>query len=59
MTGYRAVVWGTDGLPIDLNTLIDPTRGWLLTSANEITDNGWIVGQGMFDPDGPGGVEPY
>ncbi|MCC7408983.1 MAG: DUF3466 family protein [Phycisphaeraceae bacterium] len=59
MTGYRAVVWGTDGMPIDLNTLIDPTSGWLLTSALEITDNGWIVGRGMFDPDGPGGVEAY
>ncbi|MBN1787769.1 MAG: PEP-CTERM sorting domain-containing protein [Sedimentisphaerales bacterium] len=32
---------------IDLNTLIDPNCGWLLTDAWSINNNGWIVGQGV------------
>lgn len=39
------------GQILDLNTLIDPAilqAGWLLTSATDINENGWIVGN-MFN----------
>ena len=55
----RAVFWGADGVAVDLNTLIDPNSGWTLVTAREISDTGWIIGNGMFDPDGPGGQDPY
>jgi hypothetical protein len=51
----RAVYWGLDAVPVDLNSLIDPASGWTLTSAQAISDTGWIGGQGRFDPDGPSG----
>lgn len=54
-----AVLWGSDGVAIDLNTLIDPTSGWRLIEAASITDNGYIAGVGMFDPDGTGPVAAY
>ncbi len=57
--GAVAVYWGADGVPIDLNTLIDPSSGWHLDYATDISRTGWIVGQGLFDPDGLGGQEPY
>jgi probable HAF family extracellular repeat protein len=34
------------GANIDLNTLIDPSSGWILQYANSINNNGWIVGFG-------------
>ncbi len=34
---------------IDLNTLIDPASGWILTSARDINDAGQITGTGLFD----------
>jgi hypothetical protein len=40
----HAVAWGADGTAIDLNSLIDPKSGWILTNANSISDTGWIVG---------------
>ena len=52
---YRA----DDGAAIDLNTLIDPASGWLLTEASSISDTGWIVGMGLFDPGGPEGEDAY
>lgn len=33
---------------VDLNDLIDPSSGWLLTMASAINDNGDIVGWGFF-----------
>jgi hypothetical protein len=53
--GNRAVYWGLDGEAVDLNTLIDPTSGWFLWTATDISDTGWIAGAGFFDPDGVGG----
>jgi hypothetical protein len=50
----RALYWGLDAVPVDLNSLIDPASGWTLTSAHSINDAGWIGGEGSFDPDGPG-----
>jgi hypothetical protein len=57
--GTKAVLWRPDGEAIDLNTLIDPASGWTLQRANSITDTNWIAGTGTFDPDGPGGQNPY
>ena len=57
---YHAVYWATDDTrAIDLNTLIDPTSGWMLEQALDISDTGWIVGVGQFDPDGPGEQASY
>ena len=57
--GFRAVYWGADNLAVDLNTLIDPASGWMLEDARSISDTGWIVGLGSFDPDGAGGLDAY
>ena len=57
--GYRAVAWGLDGSAVDLNDLIDPNGGWTLADALYISDTGWIVGNGHYDPDGAGGFDAY
>ncbi len=57
--GSRAVYWNPDGTVVDLNTLIDPDSGWLLTNATAISDTGWIAGIGNYDPDGSGGQDAY
>lgn len=55
MVGYSDLsgTSGTDhaflysgGAMTDLNTLIDPTSGWILQQATAINDSGWIVGFG-------------
>jgi PEP-CTERM motif len=56
--GNHAVAW-VNSVAIDLNTLIDPSSGWTLSRASSISDNGWIMGLGIFDPDGPGGLGAY
>lgn len=55
--GNRAVAWESDGVAIDLNTLLSPADAalWTLTEARGISDTGWITGIGSFDPDGAGG----
>ncbi len=37
------------GYSTDLNTLIDPSSGWLLRYAYSINNDGWIVGQGNLN----------
>jgi hypothetical protein len=59
LSEFRAVYWRDDVEPIDLNSLIDPESGWLLTHAYAVSDTGWIAGDGLFDPDGPGGQDAY
>ena len=54
-----AVMWRPDGVMIDLNSLIDPTSGWVLTEAWGISKGNWITGIGSFDPDGAGPLPPY
>ena len=44
---------------LDLNTLIDPNRGWTLTEARGISDTNWVTGTGRFDPDGAGPQAAY
>jgi len=49
--GQRAVMWGPDGVAVDLNTLIDPASGWTLTKACDISEDGlWVGGEGLYDP---------
>lgn len=56
----RAVLWTPDGTPIDLGSLLDPDSGWrYLTQANDISDDNWISGIGLFDPDGAGPILQY
>ena len=44
----HATLWRNDGAAIDLNTLIDPTSGWVLNFAQGISENGYIVGRGQL-----------
>jgi len=46
---YRATLFDPTGAGnnIDLNILIDPASGWMLISASDINNSGWIVGQGI------------
>ncbi|MCC7145942.1 MAG: DUF3466 family protein [Phycisphaeraceae bacterium] len=57
--GNVAALWKPDTLAVDLNSLIDPSSGWTLTSAYDINNFGWITGSGTFDPDGAGGQAAY
>lgn len=61
LLGNRAVYWRASGVVIDLNTLLSPADAatWTLTIANAISDTDWVTGIGIFDPDGPGGLEAY
>lgn len=43
----RAVLW-QGGTMLDLNTLIAPTEGWILRSAEAINDRGQVVGYGTY-----------
>jgi hypothetical protein len=57
--GPHAVYWGLDGTAVDLNDLVDPSSGWILTWGNAISDTGWVTGSGQFDPDGAGPLDSY
>ncbi|HSD38913.1 MAG TPA: hypothetical protein VLC92_15480 [Rhodocyclaceae bacterium] len=47
-SGRHAII--SDGISlVDLNALIDPTLGWVLTDADVINDSGVIAGQGTFN----------
>lgn len=59
LVGDHAVAWGDSAQAIDLNTLIDPASGWVLSQAYGISNAGWISGIGLFDPDGPGVEAAY
>jgi probable HAF family extracellular repeat protein len=52
MGNSRAVLWKGGGPIANLNDLIDPTSGWLLTSATGINDAGQIVGVGQHNGQG-------
>jgi probable HAF family extracellular repeat protein len=45
----HAFRWTRDGGMIDLNTLLPGGSGWVLHEANDINDNGQIVGTGLHD----------
>ena len=50
LAARKAVYWGADGVAVDLNTLIAPSAAWELTTAWAISDTGWILGTGVYDP---------
>jgi hypothetical protein len=56
---FHALAWRSDGIAIDLNTMIDPASGWTLNQAYGISNTGWVTGVGAFDADGPGGEAAY
>lgn len=45
----RAAVWLANGTAIDLNTLLAPDSGWLLTAAWQINESNQIVGWGVYE----------
>ena len=49
MGNARAVIWPGSGAVVNLNDVIDPTSGWLLTDATGVNDDGQIVGVGVLD----------
>jgi probable HAF family extracellular repeat protein len=50
--GSHAVFW-KDGTVTDLNTLIDPSSGWLLTTGGAINDAGQIAAWGTLNGGNP------
>ena len=47
---WHAFYWDEDtGRMHDLNEFIHPASGWVLESANHLTDSGWICGSGTFN----------
>lgn len=44
----QAFLW-RDGVMTNLNDLIDPSAGWILTDARGINENNEIVGNGLFN----------
>lgn len=61
LLGYHAVLWGSDGVAIDLNSLLTRADAaqWELTTAYSISDSNWITGVGRFNPDGHDGLPAY
>jgi probable HAF family extracellular repeat protein len=58
IVGYSEVVAGdstqhafvySGGTMVDLNDLIDPASGWVLSSASAINESGWIAGTGCIN----------
>jgi probable HAF family extracellular repeat protein len=49
----RAFIW-SEGVMTDLNSLIDPSAGWLLQEANAVNDRGEIIGFGTLEGVGVG-----
>lgn len=49
--GERRAFLYTNGVMVDLNTLVEPESGWVLRSANAINDAGQIAGEGQFGED--------
>lgn len=49
--GERRAFLYTNGVMVDLNTLLEPESGWVLLSANAINDAGQIAGEGQFGGD--------
>lgn len=57
--GGTAILWGLDGLAVDLNAFIDPASNWRLVEADSISDTNWVAGTGLFDPDGTSPLAAY
>ena len=61
LVGDRAVVWGTDGIAVDLNKILPSAFAsqWTLTYAYGIRDQNWISGLAAYDPDAAGPLKAY
>ncbi|BDA71845.1 hypothetical protein CAL7716_060110 [Calothrix sp. PCC 7716] len=46
--GTSGFIW-SDGVMTDLQSLINPSSGWVIQDAWAINDNGYIVGNGFFN----------
>ncbi len=55
----HAVLWDPNGKMHLLADLLPADSGWLLHEATQLSDDGWILGIGTFDPDLAGPIEPY
>ena len=55
----HAMLWTADGHAVDMNQFIDPRSNWTLSQAYSISNDGWVSGVGLFDPDGPGIYNAY
>ncbi|HMO13425.1 MAG TPA: hypothetical protein PKD64_05930 [Pirellulaceae bacterium] len=52
----RPIVWTANSGIVDLNELIDPAHGWIITEVRGINANGQIVGTGRFQDSTPRAV---
>ncbi|MCC7409898.1 MAG: hypothetical protein IT442_17660 [Phycisphaeraceae bacterium] len=52
-------LWTPEGRVVDLSSLIADGGRWELGAAADISDEGWIAGLGVHDPDGLGGQSGY
>ena len=61
--GSHAVIWLPDASVIDLNDLgltpVPAAGAWILNTAKAISADGWVAGEGTFDPDGAGPLASY
>jgi hypothetical protein len=61
--GYHAVIWLPDAIAIDLNDLgvapVDASGTWMLKTAKALSTDGYVAGEGTFDPDGAGPLVGY
>jgi fibronectin-binding autotransporter adhesin len=61
--GNHAVMWLPDASAVDLNDLgvaPVPSGGrWTLNTAKALSSDGWVAGEGTFDPDGTGPLAFY
>jgi len=55
----RAVYWNPDGSIVDLTSLLGPSSPWDLRTADSISDDGWITGQGTYWPNNRQGFGYY
>jgi hypothetical protein len=63
LVGNRAVIWLPDASVIDMNTLgvVNVPAGgtWTLNMAKSFSADGYVSGEGMYDPDGAGSAAAY
>jgi hypothetical protein len=61
--GYHATIWLPDASVLDLNDLgVAPVSGtgtWTLNRAKALSADGYVAGEGNYDPDGAGSLSSY
>jgi hypothetical protein len=61
--GYRAAIWLPDASVIDLNDLgiapVSESGTWTLLNARALSADGYVTGEGTYDPDGAGSLASY